>query len=353
MSFNIDSHKLNFHPLAVGRWMEGELIYPVSLEISPSGTCNHHCAFCSQDYLGYQKRFLDKDVIIKTLLEMHEHGTKSVVYAGEGEPLLHPDIPVIVQKTKAVGVDVAMSTNAVLLKEEIGEKILPYLTWIRISLNGFDENIYKKVHGSAKGDFDRVLRNLESTVKTKKRLGLDVTIGIQYVLYDENYDLDGIIELVKTLRKIGVDYFSVKPFSKHPLSDKRIKPFDYRNTDTLRESLEAYQTETFSVLVRTNAIQHILSEKKYNRCLGLPFWSYIDSNSDVWPCLSYIGVKGNDLGNISQQTYAQILASEKYQSTLKRLQNIDTTNCRKPCRLEAINEYLYNLKKGSEHQNFI
>ena len=53
-TYGIDSHKLHYHPDRVARWMEGANTYPIYMEISPSGTCNHRCVFCALDFMEYQ-----------------------------------------------------------------------------------------------------------------------------------------------------------------------------------------------------------------------------------------------------------------------------------------------------------
>ena len=55
--YKIDSHKLMYHVHRVSDWISHENIYPIYVEISPTGTCNHRCIFCSVDFMGYQKRF--------------------------------------------------------------------------------------------------------------------------------------------------------------------------------------------------------------------------------------------------------------------------------------------------------
>jgi len=92
-NIRMDSHKLIYHPDAVARWLKGENIYPIEIEISPSGACNHRCIFCAVDYIGYQPDFLDRDTILRDIQQMGQKGLKSVICSGEGEPLLNKDMP--------------------------------------------------------------------------------------------------------------------------------------------------------------------------------------------------------------------------------------------------------------------
>ena len=49
--YRIDSHKLIYHVDRVHAWQQGENVYPIYMEISPAGTCNHRCTFCALDYM--------------------------------------------------------------------------------------------------------------------------------------------------------------------------------------------------------------------------------------------------------------------------------------------------------------
>src|SRR3989339_1566175 len=108
--YRIDSHKLMYHVSRINDWLEGKIIYPIYVEISPSGACNHRCTYCALDFMEYKPRFLKTELLKKRLFEMGQLGIKSIMYAGEGEPLLHKDIADIINHTRKAGIDLAITT---------------------------------------------------------------------------------------------------------------------------------------------------------------------------------------------------------------------------------------------------
>ena len=146
-SIRIDSHKLVYHPKRVAKWLDGEITYPIELEIGISGACNHRCIFCSCRHMGYKANYLDTDVVVDNMRTLGKLGLKSVVFAGEGEPLLHKDAAYIFTETKKAGIDVALSTNGVLFTKDVAEKCLPSMTWIRFSIAAASDKVHKVISG--------------------------------------------------------------------------------------------------------------------------------------------------------------------------------------------------------------
>src|SRR3990167_8761699 len=99
--YKIDSHKMNYHVDRIHEWLyQTKTTYPIYVEISPSGACNHRCSFCAVDYIGYKTRFLDAELLKARISEMGERGIRSIMFAGEGEPLLHKDLSEIIANTR-------------------------------------------------------------------------------------------------------------------------------------------------------------------------------------------------------------------------------------------------------------
>ena len=348
---NLDSHKLIYHPKEVGRWLDGEEIYPIEIEISPSGACNHRCVFCAYDYVGYKPQFLDGAVIMRDIRLMREKGLKSVVCSGEGEPLLNPHFINMVQEIYEIGVNVAMSTNAALFTKEKAEQCLPKFTWIRFSVASLNENSYYKIQRAPEGDLKRVRQNIADAVRIKHRTGAHTTLGVQCLLMRENRD--DVADMVKQCRDMGVDYISIKPYSNNIHSFNHFT-INYDEMLDLEQEIRRYETDDFAVSFRVNAMRSLQEKKPYPRCLGLPFMTHIDASGNVWPCSPHIGDMDYFYGNIYEQTFEEIWEGEKRKEAIKRLWSRDIeTVCRRACRLDAINQYLQALTHPSEHVNFI
>lgn len=351
--YKIDSHKLMFHVGRVGDWLKGKTIAPIYLEIAPSGSCNHRCVFCAVDYLKYKPVFLDAGVLVKRVKEAARLGVKSIMYAGEGEPLLHPEIARIVSETKKAGIDVSITTNGVLLKKELSEKILKYLSWVRVSLNAGAPETYASVHRCHKDDFNKVMKNLEDVVRVKKQQGLKATIGVQMLLIPQN--AQEALALAKKIRKIGLDYLTVKPYSQHPLSSSRIdKEFRYEDQMSLEGALRKAENGSFKVIFRDQTMKRLSAAKEYRRCLGLPFWAYIDASGDVYACSAFLGNKDFCYGNIYRESFKAIVEGLRRRRIIRRVsENLNVDTCRLACRLDKINSYLWELKHPGPHVNFI
>ena len=351
--YRIDDHKLIYHPERVSDWLKNKNVYPVYAEISPSGACNHRCTYCALDFMGYKPRLLNTGVLKARLGEMARLGLKSVMFAGEGEPFLHPDMAEISVHANKRGLDTSFTTNAALLLPRITDKILATTSWIKASVNGGTPESYAKVHRCAPADFGKVFDNLGYAAALKKRKGLACALGVQMVLLPEN--AAGAVKLAERARRAGLDYLVIKPYSQHPQSlTVKYKKTRYEGFEKLSARLEKFNGPGFSVIFRQNTMKKWdEGSRPYRRCLALPFWSYIDAGGNVWGCSMFLGKEKFRYGNINESSFRRIWEGEKRRKSLAYVRGMDAGTCRVNCRMDEINRYLWQLKNPVEHVNFI
>ena len=337
--FRIDSHKLEFHPKRVAQWLDGKddwekakRIYPLYVEVSPVGACNHRCTFCAVDYLGYKTTQLDSEILGERLAEMSCLGVKSIMFAGEGEPLLHKDINEISQSAIRSSLDVAFTTNGVLL-----DKLdLSGVSWVKVSLNAGTRATYAKVHRTKEKDWDRVWANLREAVKRKG----DCTIGVQMVCLPEIAGEED--ELQARCEDAGVDYCVLKPYSQHKMSITR--------------QYEGYKPINLvggkNVVVREEAIK--TEAHQYERCSATPFfWAYVMASGDVYSCSAYLLDPRFLLGNINTHGFREIWESEsRAKNWALTRSTLNIKECRVNCRMSRANEFLSSFD-NLPHANFI
>lgn len=351
--FRIDSHKLIFHPERVANWLEGKEVGPIYMEVSPTSACNHRCVFCACDFTGHKPDFIQTKSYIESLPGMVKCGLKSIMFAGEGEPFLHKDFCHICNETKKAGIDIGITTNGVLLTPDRVEQIIDNTSWIKVSCNGVTPGAYGKIHGTQEDDFHKVIGNLSDAVRIRKERGSDCTLGLQTLLLPENRG--DMINLARICRDIGLDYLVIKPYSQHPqgLADD-YKGLTYEQFADLEEELKAFETDSFKIIYRAKTMQRLeQGDRGYKKCYSLPFWSYIDSQMNVWGCSMFIGNENFLYGNIGEELFEDIWKGEKRKKSLEWFSNFDVSKCRTNCRMDKINSYLWELRNPGPHVNFI
>jgi radical SAM protein with 4Fe4S-binding SPASM domain len=330
---------MQFHPHRVAQWLDAKgdwelakSVYPVYVEVSPVGACNHRCTFCAVDYIGYKPRQIEGRLMRERLREMGELGVKSVMFAGEGEPLLHKEINATVLAASEK-MDVAFTTNGVLLDRL---EVVDECEWIKVSINAGTRETYAKVHRTKERDWDIVWRNLRDAAKRKG----DCTIGVQMVLLPENADEKEDLQLL--CDEAGVDYCVFKPYSQHKKSITR----EYEGYKPI--SIGPHWTKT---VVREAALA--TTGHDYERCPSTPYmWAYIMASGDVYSCSAYLEDERFKLGNINEQTFKDVWEGEKRHANWRMMATHDISECRVNCRMARVNEYLADFDRV-KHWAFI
>lgn len=351
---SLDSHKLNYHPQRVTEFLSGGDCTPLYMEVSPVGLCNHRCVFCAYDYIGYPNRKLDSGSFLDFVTDISKAGLKSMLYAGEGEPLVHPDIVQFINHTKKCGIDVGVFTNGQLLDEKKIKAILPDLTFIRFSFNGGNAQNYADIHEVKEAVFDKVVHNISATCALKKQNNLQVDIGAQFVLLPEN--IDYLIEAVRILKHCGVDYLSIKPFVQQNEAQhyQMKRQFSLSELQELIALCKKEEDDGFQVQFRENAFE-CYGKRDYHNCYGTSFITVLNSAGELGSCLPYWDNPEFIYGNIHQHSFDEIWNGDKRKKIKSHLEKtLDTHQCPPNCRPNAINSYLSDIiERDVKHINFI
>lgn len=340
--FRIDSHKLQFHPRYVSRWLDGKdswesakSIYPLYVEVSPMGACNHRCTFCAVDYIGYKTNQLDADMLGERLHEMGKLGVKSVMFAGEGEPLLHKRINDMVLSAKTSGIDVAFTTNGVLLDKL---DMLDQCSWVKVSLNAGTKETYARIHQTKEKDWETVWASIHRAASRKG----SCTLGVQMVVLPDNESETR--QLQSLCDDAGVDYLVLKPYSQHKFSLTR----QYEGWKPV-----AMPQSSKRLVVREESIA--TTEIPYDKCQATPYaWAYIMATGDVYSCSAYLLDERFKLGNIASQTFQEIWEGERRKENWAFVRNgLNISECRVNCRMDKVNRYLNELTQPGPHVNFV
>lgn len=362
--FGIESHKLAYHPERVAKilesgsdWEKAKSIYPIYMELSPIGACNHRCTFCAVDYVGYNPVKLDFDIMKERLPEMGRLGVKSIMYAGEGEPLLYKKISELTEITKQSGIDVSFTTNGTILPKDFLEKALPNTSWIKFSINAGTPETYHKIHQGKQGDFEKVIQNLKTMVDYRNKHNLEVTIGAQSMLLPEN--IDEMTELSKVCRDIGLDYLVIKPYSQHMFSlTHKYEGVDYTKYADYEKEFSSMSTDDFQVIFRGHTMKKYIEGNgaRYKKCHATPnLWGYIMADGRVFSCSAFLLDKRFDVGNINDNSFQEIWEGEKRRKNFDFVKNdLDISECRLNCRMDEANRYIDSIESQAiPHINFI
>ena len=359
---NIDSHKLIYHPRRVTEWLNArhkwetaKSVYPIYVELSPMGACNHRCTFCSVDYIGYQTRQLDPGMLKSRLTEMARLGIKSVMFAGEGEPSLWKPLPEVLEHCTSIGIDTSMTTNMVPFSEHNTDAIIRNCAWVKTSINAGTAKTYSEIHQTKEQDFDRVLDNFRRAVRIRNDNQYNCTIGGQMVLLPEN--AHEAYTLGETLRDIGVDYLVVKPYTQSLSGiSHKYEGLSYEQFSELDDQLTGLNNANFTVVYRKRTMAKLQEEKRlYQTCQATPFfWAYVMADGSLYGCSAYLQDERFCYGNLNESSFKDLWEGKRRRANYFFVRDkLDISSCRVNCRMDDINRYLWQFDHPDPHVNFI
>lgn len=188
---------------------------PIYLNIEPTNACNLDCRVCSND--GSRGRGLMEMGLFRSIMDQaYDSGVYKVALFLGGEPLLHKNLPEMVEYVGSKGLESRIRTNATLLTPDKSEALLDAnLDFLGISFDGDNKMDYESMRVGA--SYEQVLENVFSFLELKKKRGL----GKPFVSLQ-------MIKMVDNPRQ-GVDPAFIARFNGLPIDEfSAINPHNWR-----------------------------------------------------------------------------------------------------------------------------
>ena len=165
------------------------------LRISVTDRCNLRCIYCMPEEgirLTEREKILQEPEIIRVCKVMAELGITKIKLTG-GEPLVRPRIPGLIRQIKEIsGIEkVTLTTNGILLKDQMQDLADAGLDSLNISLDTLDEECFCKI--TRRNLLEETLEGIREAMKYP-----EVQLKINCVpLGMEEQDLCGIAEFAR------------------------------------------------------------------------------------------------------------------------------------------------------------
>jgi len=178
----------------------GRKRYPLVLMLEPLFRCNLACAGCGK--IDYPDEILNQRISVKDALYAAEECGAPMVSIAGGEPLLHREMPQIIEGLIAQKRFVYLCTNALLMEKKMDQyKPSPYFTW-SVHLDGSKDEHDKSV--CQQGVYDKAVE----AIAKAKAAGFRVNINCTFF---DGTDPARAASFFDDVMAMGVDGITVSP----------------------------------------------------------------------------------------------------------------------------------------------
>jgi len=344
---------LNFpdHLAAVS---SGEMIAPAHIRIKPMNWCNHNCWYCAYRsdnvQLGGDINLRDRipaDKMLEIIDDIVDMGVKAVTFSGGGEPLLYKALPKCIERLATGGVNVAALTNGVNLTGKMADAFARHGTWVRISMDAWDDDSYQKSRGARPGEFDALMGNIAAFTAT----ATDCVLGVSFIIGHENHG--HVLDMCKALKGAGARHVKLSGviIANEPAANNIYH-------DEIRDAVmaqiagaEALADDGFSVLNHYHDVAERF-EKTYHTCPYLKYLTVIGADLKVYTCQDKAYTDSGLLGSLENAGFKEFWFSEENRRALNAFD--PSVSCQHHCVTHAKNLAIHEvLSIDPEHGKFV
>jgi MoaA/NifB/PqqE/SkfB family radical SAM enzyme len=263
------------------------ILPPVHIRLKPTNTCNHNCSYCAYRSASHQlgrdmriQDFIPRDKMFEIIDDVIEMGVKAITFSGGGEPFCYPHLFETAKRLADSPVKFASLTNGALLRGDVAEVFARHATWVRVSMDGWDDQSYTEYRGCRDGEFSKIIGNMERF----KKLNGPCYLGVSLIVDRKNSG--HVFDSIKLLNGIGVDSVKVSPCvtsNSGQESNDYHKPFFDSVKEQIQRAVSAFASDTFEVFDSYHALSDKFA-KTHEWCPYIQVLTVIGADLNIYSC---------------------------------------------------------------------
>lgn len=264
----------------------GRFFIPAVCDVSVTNACNANCSFCSfaRDKVHSQpKSWLDTQGFIDALPILRRRGIRHLTFQG-GEPLLHPDIDLLVSQAHKAGKQVGLITNGLLLPQHMESLARGGLSLLLVSIDSHSMDVHERNRG---------LPGLGARIREGLALARrDGVTPIASVTVSRLVDFDRLPSFLIDLGFAGVNF----SYPRH--ENRAILPLGFGAESPLTDYHDAELPAIYEAIKRMKKTMPVMNptvgleemarrargEEERIPCVGGHKYFCLDWNLDIWRC---------------------------------------------------------------------
>lgn len=292
---------------------------PIHVRIKPTNVCNQHCYFCAY---GKNDLSLGQDMVIKDKIprekmmdlidELTEIGVQAITFSGGGEPLVYPYIEEVLEKiVKSSKIKLAFITNGTYLEGRKLDLIASYASWIRISVDGWDDKSYAIYRQVPEGKWTQLQSNIKQFIEKKN----SCKVGIYMIIDKDNYQ--HVYTMIKHYFDLGVDsikVYGVIVSDDLSISDSYHDPYREDVNRQINSAKNDFESDIFQI--NNGYISQAKSfSKKYTWCPSMQLRPVIGADLFLYSCQDKAYTESGKMGNLKNSRFSDVWFAQKTRFT--------------------------------------
>ena len=327
---------------------------PIHIRIKPTNVCNQDCWYCAYKVDNLQlgqdmveRDYIPKEKMLQIIEDCSDMGIEAITFSGGGEPFnyryFEETIEAIIQKD----ISFASLTNGSKLKGKIAELFAHNATWLRISIDGWDDKSYAQYRSVKEGEFTKVMNNM----KNFSALNGKCALGISYIVDNKNYT--HIYEMVQRVKEAGASSIKISPCvigNESEENDAYHKKIISEVRNQIARSKKSFEEDTFEIY----DAYHLFGEeshKTYDWCPFMQILPVIGADLNIYPCQDKAyNLDTGLVGSIKDISFKEFWFSDK-----NKFFKIDPRcDCQHRCVADEKNKMILDyLNVNKEHLGFV